>query len=470
MKLIVKITVLLVVATSFLEINNGFAQPRFQTTKTLAMGGAGAAYMNGFEALFINPANIYHRRPNTSVTFGFAPFNLQLGGPLLNMTAYNDNFTNGTSYSVSQLKNDIVPAFFNGEESNSASVQLDIIPVGFTYGNDKFAIAVAARSRVIADTRLNSGWMLLMGGLNEELFGTPTAMNMSFEALALTELSVGLAMPIFNMNTENGFHRLTLGIAPKYLMALSYAKLDLQSTMEVKSGEYISHKINYELQANGGINDGIRNYISDKASGNAVFSDLFDSDKKYFDNATDNIASPSNGTGIGFDLGLTYEWEPTFNRDFKFKVAFALTDFGKVNFSENAGVFGANGEFRFDGLDYDTDRIDAEFDGDFKNYFEYIMKDSLANAGYGDLQERGTMFSRSLPTMANIGLAVNWKNITYVLDIGKGFNDFGVNSTSMVFSNGVEAKFGFFPIRAGFRTGGYAGSSVTFGTDRKSVV
>jgi len=127
-------------------------------------------------------------------------------------------------------------------------------------------------------------------------------------------------------------------------------------------------------------------------------------------------------------------------------------------------VFGANGEFRFDGLDYDTDRIDAEFDGDFKNYFEYIMKDSLANAGYGDLQERGTMFSRSLPTMANIGLAVNWKNITYVLDIGKGFNDFGVNSTSMVFSNGVEAKFGFFPIRAGFRTGGYAGSSVTFGT------
>jgi len=464
MKVITKLTLLFVVVIASLTNKDVIAQPRFQTTKTLALGGAGSAYMNGFEALFINPANIYHRTKNTSVTIGIAPFNIQAGGPLVNINAYNKYFTGGDTYTVNQLQTEIVPAFFKGEESQSFSIQFDAIPIGFTYGNDKFAVAFASRSRVISDFRLNSGWLLLMGGINEDLFGTPSAIDMSTETLALTEISVGFAMPVFSMNADNGFHRLTLGIAPKYLMAVSYAKFDMQSTLEVKSGDFFSHKINYELSANGGINDGIRRYISDKAAGTAKFADLFDSDKKYLDNATDNIASPSNGTGIGFDLGLTYEWEPAFNSDLKFKAALALTDFGKVSFSENAGVFGAAGEFRFDGIEYDTDRIDEEFSGAPEDYFQFIIQDSLAESGYGNITERGSNFSRELPTMVNVGFSVNWKNITYILDIGKGFNDFGVNSTNVSFSNGIEAKFGFFPIRAGFRTGGFAGSSITFGT------
>lgn len=456
-----KLSLLLIAAcVSVVFINDSFAQSRYQSTKTLALGGAGTAYMNGFEALFINPANIFHKQKGTAITIGIAPFNTQVGGPLVNMTTYNDYFTGGKSYTLSQLKTDVAPAFFDGENSNSLAFQFDVVPLGFSYGNNKWAIAGAARARIINDTQLNSGWMLLMGGINEELFGTPVAMNMSVEALALSEFSVGFAMPVFKMDTENGFHRLTVGVAPKYLMAISYAKIDLQSTMQVVNGSYMSHNINYTLKTNGGVNDGLRNYIADKQAGNALFEDLPD----YIENATDNIASPQNGSGFGFDLGLTYEWKPSFNKDLKLVAAFSVTDIGKVTFDKNAGIFRASGDFRFDGLDYNSDRIKNEFNDDAQAYFEYVLKDSLAINSYGNIQEIGSNFTRSLPTMMNFGLLAKWKYFTYTMDIGKGLNDFGINSTNMSFSNGLEAKFWFFPIRVGYRMGGFSSNAVTFGT------
>jgi hypothetical protein len=52
-----------------------------------------------------------------------------------------------------------------------------------------------------------------------------------------------------------------------------------------------------------------------------------------------------------------------------------------------------------------------------------------------------------------------------MLDVGKGLNDNGVNSTDMYMALGSEYRFfGFIPLRVGMRTGGYSSTTYHFGT------
>lgn len=446
--------------------SDSMAQTRYQSAKTIALGGGGAAFLTDYEALFVNPANLYHRRKNTFITIGgLVNLNLQTGGPLLNASAYNKYFTGGNTISLNQLENEVVPAFFDGDESKSIGLNVDVIPLGFSFGNDSWALAGALRSRVLTDTRLNGGMMSVLGGFNEELFGgAGRAINFGQDAVAFGEFSVGFAMPVFSMQMDNGLHRLTVGAAPKLLFGVNYTSINFQSTLQVVGGQEIRHNIDYEISVIGGAAEGFDRFLADRARVDSIrFTDLLDGD--YLDNASDNIAGPNNGTGFGLDIGLTYEWFPSFNKDMKFTGAFSLTDFGSINFNKNAGVYGAAGEFLFTGVDYDTDRIDSEFNGEFDNYLEYVIKDSLADGSYGNIQKRGSSFLYSLPTMLNVGFMFNWKNLTVLTDFGKNFTNSGLTSSALFMSTGLEYKvLSFLPIRLGTRFGGATSSAYSFGT------
>lgn len=459
------VSCLLISLFAFSGINILKAQSRLQTTKSLALGGGGVAYVSDYNALFVNPANIYLRRKNTSVTIGLlGNTNLQAGGPLLNVTAYNKYLTTGVKYSVSDFNSQVVPAFFKGEENKSIGVQLDLVPFGFSYGNQSWAIAGAIRTRVISDSYMNKGAMQLMGGMNSESFGTPTAANFGQSALAMGSASIGFAMPVFGFENSWGSHRIIAGIAPKMLFGVNYSSFKMNSTIEVNSGNYIKHTIDYEVKASGGLNSGLDRFITDKGQLQLKFEDLFDEKNTYLDNISDDAAG-LNGSGYGLDLGITYELFPTFNKDFRILSSISLTDIGAINFSKNSGIYGAQGVFLFDGADYDQKRIDEEFEGDFNKYFNYVISDSLAENSYGNLSKRSNSYKKYLPTMLNIGFRADWKRLTFVTDFAKGYNDFGVNSKNLIWSSGLEYNvFSFWPLRVGMRTGGGSSPMYSFGT------
>lgn len=452
---------LLVISTEFVE-----AQSRFQNTKSLGLGGTGVAFVNDYDALFVNPANIYHRRAKTFMTIGgFLNFNVQAGGPLANLTAYNQYLTTGVTYTSNEFNNKVIPAFFDTDANKSIGVQFDYVPLGFSYGNSDWAIAGAFRTRVISDTYMSKGALMLYGGMNEEAFGEPTAVNLGQSALAMGEFSLGFAMPVFELEAENGKHRVTAGIAPKLLIGVNYTSFDMNSTLQVKNGEFIKHNIDYQVQGIGGLTEGLDRFIADRQTIDTLkFVDLFGSESTYLDKAGDGAAGV-NSTGFGLDLGITYEWFPSFMDDLKLVGAFSITDIGTLEFSQNAGVYGASGEFYFDGIFVDQDRINNEFDGKFGKYFNYVISDSLAEGSYGNFQKRGTSYSKSLPTMFNFGFMAQWKNMLISTDFGRGFDDFGVNSQNYYISTGLEYNIDMIPfvptipIRLGYRTG-----------DRKSVV
>lgn len=441
------------------------AQSRLQTTKSMALGGGGVAYVSDYNALFVNPANIYFRRKNTSVTIGLiGNVNLQAGGPLLNVSAYNKYLTTGARYSVSDFNTQVVPAFFKKNENKSIGVQVDIVPFGFSYGNQSWAIAGAIRTRVISDSYLNKGAMQLISGMNSESFPTPTDVNFGQSALAMGSASLGFSMPVFGFENGLGSHRIIAGIAPKMLFGVNYSSFKMNSTIEVSSGNYIKHAIDYEIQASGGINSGLDRFITDKGQLQLQFKDLFNENSTYFDNAT-NDAAALNGSGYGLDLGLSYEFLPSFNKDLRILASISLTDLGSINFAKNAGIYGANGTFIFDGTDYDQKRIDEEFGGDFNKYFKYVISDSLAENSYGNLKKRSSSYKKNLPTMLNIGFKADWKALTLVTDFGKGYDDFGMNSRNLIWSSGLEYRlFSFFPLRTGIRMGGGSSNVYSFGT------
>ncbi|TNE72870.1 hypothetical protein EP331_06280 [bacterium] len=441
------------------------AQTRYQSAKTMAFGGGGIAYLGDYEALFTNPANIFHRRKNTFMTIGgLVNLNLQAGGPLVNINAYNNYFTTGNRITLNQLDDEVIPTFFGDDDYRSIGVNLDVIPLGFSYGNDSWAIAMATRARVITDSQVNGGLMALMGGFNEQLFGMGRDVNFRQDAVGFAEVSAGFAMPVFSMEMDNGLHRLTVGVAPKMLLGIHYSSIKFNSTLKVIDGVEIRHNIDYSISTVGGAAEGIERFINDRAAIDTLkFVDLFDGD--YLDNASDNIASPTNGTGFGLDLGLTYEWYPSFNKDMKLTGAFSITDIGSIDFKTNAGTYAAAGEFLYSGFNYNSDRIKNEFNRKFGDYLEYVISDSLAENSYGNIQKTGSGFSYNLPTMMNFGFMLNWKSLTVMTDFGKNFYTGGLSSSSLYMSTGLEYRvFSFWPIRLGTRFGGASSAAYSFGT------
>jgi hypothetical protein len=72
---------------------------------------------------------------------------------------------------------------------------------------------------------------------------------------------------------------------------------------------------------------------------------------------------------------------------------------------------------------------------------------------------------RALPATMNFGTQLRMGRLALMLDIGKGLNDVGVNSTNLYTAFGTEYRlFGFLPLRGGIRTGGNTNTTYHFGT------
>jgi hypothetical protein len=70
-----------------------------------------------------------------------------------------------------------------------------------------------------------------------------------------------------------------------------------------------------------------------------------------------------------------------------------------------------------------------------------------------------------LPTTMNLGTQLRMGRFALMLDVGKGLNDVGMNSTNMYMALGTEYRFfGFLPLRVGIRTGGNTNTTYHFGT------
>lgn len=452
------------------------AQGHHATSVNTALGGGGSAYITGYHATFINPANLMISDRDTRINFGVVGgIQSAAGGSLVNIKLYNRHFTKGHTIDTERAL--LISDEWFGAcplSTSKAAFGVDMVPLGVSYRRDDMAFSIAARARTLGSTNVSKGMFeLALTGLNTQVFHDPRKVNFNTELLAFWELAFGFAMQVWQNTERNapGTMRVYAGVAPKILFGLSYAKMDLDSRLQVTGREAESsvvHDFEYNILTTGNLTDDLTAYYQERrVRGNkdAILGD-------YLEDSFSDLGG-RQGAGFGLELGATFEW---YMRDVSLPVigtgpqilraSFSLTDLGGINFRKNPGNFRANDSFLWEGLTVDFDYIDEEFEGDFSNYLEYVLEDSIGSDIYGNFSPRDVSNLRvGLAPMFHLGGSLTMGRLGVMLDIGKGINNRGVNSRRFYTALGTEYRvLKALPLRLGLRAGGYSAVNLSAGT------
>lgn len=469
-------SLVLVAAIMTIDVVTAEAQGTHMTSRNTALGGGGGSYITGYHSNFVNPANLMLDERGTRITIGvFGGLSTTAGGGLANIGVYNEHFTSGqiiNSQNAAQISDEWFGSGPDG--SRSLGFQVSVVPLGVHYQRDNMAFATALRVRTMGTLSMSKGaFDLGLAGLNSDFFGDPRNVNMDNELVAVTEWSLGYAMEVWNSggHFRPGSHRVFAGIAPKLIFGMGYVRLAMDSRLQIQSGEnaLLVHDFDYYINTTGDLTDDLNAYYQERRvrdNQDAELSDFVDSD------SFSDLGS-GQGFGIGFDLGATYEW---YINDIDLPVigsgpqilraSLSFTDIGSVSFGNNAGTFRAMDIFEWDGLTVDSDRLDQDFDGEFSDYLEHVLEDSIASDIYGNFApEEISSHSMGLNPIINAGASLTMNKLEVMADIGTGLNSRGVNRNRLYLALGAEYNLlSVIPIRSGVRMGGYAGTSVSFGT------
>lgn len=447
------------------------AQSRHYNSATLGMGGGGTAYVDGYHANFLNPANLMinntNRKPKRAVGI-VGGLGTRVRGSFVNQGVYNTYLTKDLVIE-GQIREDMLNEWFGSSVNNTRDLTfgLNLVPFGFSNRGDKFAFSVATRVRALQDFRINRGFMELgFYGLDPNQFGTPVPVDFSNRVLSYAEISLGFAMElpipltglIEKLPFVNGIN-LYAGVAPKYIVGLQAAEVDFTSTVQVSptgldgTPGTVTHDFTYSGLAYGDLGLQLAAYSDARETDNsASFGDYVD---------YDGSDIGSLGSGFGVDLGVTAEVDlslPTLGFLGKrqvLRVSVSATDLGSVTFDETPRTVAANSVFTFDA------DIGEESIGD---YFDSLV-DSLENDVYGGFTASTAPEQKyDLPGMINIGAALTLGKLTTTVDFGSGLNDFGTNTKVSFLTLGAEYRLlNFIPIRIGTRVGADAATAYSAG-------
>lgn len=438
------------------------AQSRHFNSATIGMGGGGTAFVDGYHANFLNPANLMinntGRKPKRTLGL-LGGVGLRAGGTLLNQSVYDTYLTQGLVLE-GNTRTDMLNAWFGSDVSNTRNVVvgLNLVPFGFSNRGKNTAFSLATRVRAIEEFDVNKGFMeLAFYGLDSDHFASPVPVNFSNTVLSYSEISVGFAMalpiPLTGLIEKlpfiNGIN-IYAGAAPKYIVGLQSTELDFTSTLQVTPADQngpgvITHDFNYSAFVYGDLATQMAAY-SNARNGNDPNAKLGD----YVDYDGSDVGSL--GSGFGLDLGVTAELDVSLpalgflGKRQVLRVSMSATDLGSISFKENPKEINANSIFTFDG---------DVGDDSFGDYFG-TLSDSLENDVYGGFSANDSPERKyDLPGMYNFGVALTLGKLTATADYGVGFNDFGTNTEISYLTLGAEYRLlNFIPIRVGTRRGG----------------
>jgi hypothetical protein len=460
---------------------DGQAQSTHMMSKNLGLGGGGTAYMDGYHANFINPANLSvnnGRAPN--MTVGLAGTGFSAGGPLVNISLYNQYMTGG------QVLNDVADEMYSSwfgpdfSRTKSMGAVVNSVPLGMAYRMNDWTFSLAVRARSLTNLSVNRGAMEFFTYLFDEgKFGEPEPVNFELSLLNVSEYSIGVSKKIYEGRVGESLPvigglpvKVHAGVAPKLLIGHNSMRLDFDSQVQV-TDDYILHDFEYTINTAGQVTRQLRKYHQDVH--------VREQDGSFSDYISSSNVKPmsARATGLGLDLGFTAEFDLSSveqldlnvgnafeGRKFA-RIGISLTDLGKVNMSSDVGSFTNNDQFKWSGFEYmlDEERLNSEFDSSRSEYVDHVT-DSIANNIYLNYSpENVSQLSQSLPTMLHIGTQLQLGRAGLMIDVAQGLADRGMTSMSTMAAFGLEYKFfGVWPLRLGMRTGGRGSTSFSVGT------
>ncbi|MFH5831907.1 DUF5723 family protein [Halalkalibaculum sp. DA384] len=453
------------------------AQSRHVSATSLGLGGGGTAYLNGYHANFVNPANLMlQNNTENNFTVGLlGGISTSGGGGLANISVYNKYFTKGLTV-TDQVAADALDQWFGSdpEKMQTAGLQLDFIPIGLSTRGEQWSASLALRTRTMTSAGMNRGLAELgIYGLDGEIFSSPRPVDLSVESMTFAEVSAGFSTKLLGISNLFGIFeniQVFAGAAPKLLLGMNYSRMNLNSTLEIqRRDDYIDelrHDFAYTVETTGEVTEQLNNYYNDRqnSSQNPELGD-------YVEPAASDFYE-IKGTGFGLDLGVTAQMDvevpiigAVSSGAERLRVGLSLTDLGSVSFDNQFGRFAADDLLVWNGFEIDQERIDNEFNGDEGEYYNHVLADSIGSDIYGGFAPTGVAsITKSLPSMLNFGAQLTMNKLSLSMDLGTGFVDRGINSKRASMTAGIEYRLlGFLPLRVGMRTGGYSSTSYSAG-------
>lgn len=423
------------------------AQIETRGVAMMSMAGGGPSYVRDTDALFHNPANLLIDERGSRFVMTLGSVQAFGGGSLVQFSHYNNSFTKGETLTTAEMQGILTDWMgpLNKGKVRSVGVAAEVVPIAVAFRGYGWGAGLAVRTRAYNQIGFSRGLfdLLLVGTDQDGAF----PVNADIRSIATTEISVGYSRLFAN-------DRLSIGIAPKFILGLNYARTTMDSEVILNDGS-ITHNFDYVIQAAGNFNKDI---------GDAV--NLFESSGFLTDAEPSDFGNPFSaiaGKGFGFDVGATHEVSKNL------LVAASFTDIGYVKWTKNAdAVSPAGSSFEFDGLDLDLDRVNDEFDGDFGAYVEDYFQ-TLVEDAYEDVERTKGSFTSYLPGAFHASGSYHALRGLFVVNAGTsiGLNQAAGNMTRKPsFHLGTEFHPGrrySFPIRTGIRVGGGGAMTVGFG-------
>ncbi len=443
------------------------------TPQNISLGGGGAAYVTGYDANFINPANLMIRERTTEFTLGIG----QIGAHFIPVMAADNIYTQLNRYgdffnayqsgsfnlTSGQRQTILDQNYPNGRILSEHQHRLDMVLGGVHWQRANQSFSFIARVRNSTRVEVGRGWydtnFIERGGSSEFI----RDMSLVQQSQYLYEFSFGFAQTFdFVSGLIPRVGKLYIGIAPKFIVGGSYMNLNYDArywfTEETDQPQLI-RSLNY--QSTGNFSRATTLYNNTGDASNAISrgfpSSLTESYTEYF---------KPDGYGGGFDFGLLYvlsfgddlslvqqSEDQVLNKSLR--LGFSVTDLGFVAYNKNPLSLIQKKDSAQTQLEGASE---SRFEGVPGQYIPFLDKanPSLNPLRYNQLNfevnEKESGFTAILPTSFNAGMLLQLNRLKLAADLSLGLNDSAFNNTKLIGHFGIEfAPIKPVPIRLGTR-------------------
>lgn len=394
--------------------------------RSVGMGKTYNSTAMGIYSLGINPANLSDMSDNSAefITIIPLPFiSLHSGTDFLSMENLNYYFggvngkarilTEDDKQNFNELFSEGGLVFANFSTTLFSFALQPSLEVGtFALSINDFAGGSATIPQAIVDLGLNGNSAGKKYNFNDEKFKSWWIRNYSFSYARE-----------FHNNPENDLSKISAGFSVKMVHGYYFAGIEeVKTTLE--TGVFNEIVGNADMTGYSSFSDG--------------FGIKYDFDSTEYQSNI-GLFMPPAGKGIGLDLGLSFTLKNIW------KISFAFTDIGSIEWSKNTAKFSAKGDV------YINDLTDEE------------QLDSLEDKFTGSSEKFGS-FSTGLSTAFRFGLGCTLNEednfipgtLAIGIDYNQGFNELPGNSRTPRISFGFEWKPGdWIPfLRSGISIGG----------------
>ncbi|MDZ7693070.1 MAG: DUF5723 family protein [Balneolaceae bacterium] len=442
------------------------------TPKNISMGGGGTTYITGFEANFINPANlmIRERASNRSIGIGTVSgfYNPVMPGKssLEQAKMYRDfwdAYRPGSLPLNSATRDQLLDRNYkNDRRISEHQHRSDAILAGLKLQKGDQTFSLTARIRNATRIEVGRGWY------DEQYIQADSDNGMNIREMSLVqqsqflyEFSFGYAQPFDFVNgLIPRLGKLYIGIAPKFIIGGSYMNLQYDAqywfTNEMDQPRF-TRSMSY---ASAGSYSEATSYFKNNNDAAGAIQNFFPS--SYLQNY--GAYTEPSGYGGGFDFGLTYVLSLGDDLSLagqkgdgilekSLRIGFSVTDLGFISYNQHPLSLTQSNDTLLTDI---ISEANTQFEGRPGQYLTFLSASGdpvnpLYNEGEtSELTENREIFTTILPTTFNAGMLLQVDKLLLSADLTIGLNDTAFNNTKLMAHFGMEFRpLSTIPIRLG---------------------